>query len=186
MYSFLNSYHGRGVRTSFLPLYIIASKREKIKTFRSISTEILSEFSFFGLTSPVFVAIMKVPNLFLYRKELKAMKNIVKILALVLVLSMVTVVFASCGNTLSGTYKNDGLLGLGDSSLKFSGKKVTYTLEGESVEGKYEIKKNDEGKQVIVFDFEDDSIASLLDEQELPFEKIEGGIKIAGTKYTKD
>lgn len=114
------------------------------------------------------------------------MKNIVKVLALVLVLSMVTVVFVSCGTTLSGTYKNDGLLGLGDSSLKFSGKKVTYTIEGESVEGKYEIKKNDEGKQVIVFDFEDDSIASLLDEQELPFEKIDGGIKIAGTKYTKD
>jgi len=114
------------------------------------------------------------------------MKNITKILALVLVLSMVCVVFASCGTTLSGTYKNNGLFGLGDSSYKFSGNKVTYTLEGASVEGTYKITKNDDGDQVIIFDFDDDSIASLIDEVELSFEKTDDGIKISGTEYKKD
>ena len=35
------------------------------------------------------------------------MKNLTKILALVLALSMVCVIFAACGKTISGTYQSD-------------------------------------------------------------------------------
>ena len=108
------------------------------------------------------------------------MKKFAKVLALVLVLSMVCVAFASCATKLSGTYKNT----LGG-TYEFSGSKVTYkTLLGSS-EGTYEITKNDDGKQVIIFNFEE-SLAGLVNGQEIPFEKTDDGIKIGGVEYTKE
>ena len=95
------------------------------------------------------------------------MKNITKILSLVLVLSMVCIVFASCGKTISGTYQLDATAG--DSlksgvvtTLKFSGSKVTKTVEtyalGKVVttdtdEGTYEITETASGSLQISFTY---------------------------------
>ena len=107
------------------------------------------------------------------------MKHLAKALALVLVLSMVCMVFASCGSTLSGEYKNT----LGG-TYKFSGSKVTYTTLLGSNEGTYKITKNSEGKQVIIFEF-NESLAGIVNGQEIPFEKTDAGIKISGIEYKK-
>ena len=107
------------------------------------------------------------------------MKHLAKALALVLVLSMVCMVFASCGSTLSGEYKNT----LGG-TYKFSGNKVTYTTILGSNEGTYKITKNSEGKQVIIFEFKE-SLAGIVNGQEIPFEKTGDGIKISGIEYKK-
>jgi len=45
--------------------------------------------------------------------------------------------------------------------------------------------ENKDGDQVIIFDFDDDSIASLIDEVELSFEKTDDGIKIGGVDFKK-
>ena len=107
------------------------------------------------------------------------MKHLAKALALVLVLSMVCMVFASCGSTLSGEYKNT----LGG-TYKFSGSKVTYTTLLGSNEGTYKITKNSEGQQVIIFEF-NESLAGIVNGQEIPFEKTDAGIKISGIEYKK-
>ena len=52
------------------------------------------------------------------------MKNIVKVVAVVMAIAIVACVLASCGKLLSGTYKSDSLLS-SYVSYKFSGNKVT-------------------------------------------------------------
>ena len=121
---------------------------------------------------------MKLPSI--SQKGLFTMKHFAKALALVLVLSMVCMVFASCGTTLSGEYKN-ALTG----TYKFSGSKVTYTTLLGSVEGTYKITKNSDGKQVIIFEFEDSIAGIVANGQEIPFEKTDAGIKISGVEYKK-
>ena len=95
------------------------------------------------------------------------MKNITKILALVLVLSMVCVVFASCGKTISGTYTLDATAEAFDlktgavTTYKFSGNMYTCPVETylaskepqttETTEGTYEITEDDDGKLQISF-----------------------------------
>lgn len=115
------------------------------------------------------------------------MKKITKVLALVLALSMLCIVFASCGTTLSGTYTKDGLLA--DTTYKFSGDKVTLSVGSVSLNGTYEITKNDDGNQVITFEFEDSDLLSTIvsfgNGAEVPFEKTDDGIKIGGIEYKK-
>ena len=118
------------------------------------------------------------------------MKKSVRILAVVMVLLMVTLVFASCGKTLKGKYASE-FMGTG-STLEFSGKNITitYKLAGAelaSVEGTYEIKDNDEGKTVIVFTFGDDDASKYSGEFDFS-EGTEDGksyIKIGGVQYKK-
>ena len=58
------------------------------------------------------------------------MKNIVKVVAVVMAIAIVACVLASCGKLLSGTYKTDSVLG-SYVSYKFSGNKVkieTYAV----------------------------------------------------------
>ncbi|MCR5457715.1 MAG: hypothetical protein K6F14_06535 [Clostridiales bacterium] len=58
------------------------------------------------------------------------MKNIVKVVAVVMAIAIVACVLASCGKLLSGTYKTDSALG-SYVSIKFTGNKFkieTYVL----------------------------------------------------------
>ena len=118
------------------------------------------------------------------------MKNtFVKVIALVLVIATLTCVFASCGKTISGTYKAElgstSVLG-GSATYKFSGSKVTISVTAgafgfektTTFEGKYEI--NDDQ---ITFTFEDSDAGEYNGTQS--FEKGDGYIKIGGVTYTK-
>lgn len=113
------------------------------------------------------------------------MKNtFVKALALALALVTLTCVFASCGTRLSGTYSATAA-GTG-TVFEFKGSKVLITFKvvgfsGDPIEAKYEIKDD---KIKFIFD-EDSSEANNL-KGELPFEKGDDYIKIAGIKYTKE
>ena len=64
------------------------------------------------------------------------MKKLSKVLALVLAMSMICIIFASCGKTISGTYQLDATGSIGGAlksgivtTFKFSGSKVTKTVE---------------------------------------------------------
>ena len=115
-----------------------------------------------------------------------------KIIALALALSLVFAL-VSCGNTISGTYSIESF-GI-EVSLKFSGNKVNLTADipfvGEITnKGTYEITKDDDGDQMIKITFDED-VNSALDkiinwDGSVPFEKVDGGIKIAGIKWEKE
>ena len=121
------------------------------------------------------------------------MTKTVKVLALVMALVTVACLFVSCG-PISGTYVVEGAEDAGE--LKFSGKNVTMTTkEGEetyTLKGTYEL--NDE-KDKITFTFDADKsegegveeAVKFMNEllKEVPFEKGDDYIKIAGTKYVK-
>ena len=85
------------------------------------------------------------------------MKKIVSTVLVCVLLLSTMLALVSCGKMLSGTYA-DELTGL--TSYTFSGNKVTVKAGAgnytKSVEGTYEIKENDEGKEVIVFTFDSD------------------------------
>ena len=113
------------------------------------------------------------------------MKKLVKVLALVVVAAIACLALASCG--LSGTYKNNGLFGLGATELTFKGSKVTVEMGGVEAEGTYKIKDD---KITIEFADENEDEATFADlfkllNGEHDFEKGDDYIKIGGTKYTK-
>ena len=121
------------------------------------------------------------------------MKNITKVLALVLVLSMVCVVFASCGKTISGKYQLDaraGGLGGAVTTYNFSGNKYTLTVETyvlgsvtstETTEGTYEITENESGTLQITFTEKGAESAS----KPVVFEEGEDTIKIGLLTFKK-
>ena len=122
------------------------------------------------------------------------MKKSVRIMAVVMALLMVTLVFASCGKTISGTYEAEidgGILGKYTATYEFSGKKVTATkvistlLGSDTVtlEGTYEITEKDDGTMEITLNFEtsDDHVKSGT----FAFEQGDDYIKIGVAKYTK-
>ena len=102
------------------------------------------------------------------------MKNFTKVIALLLVLSISAIIFASCGNTLSGKY-DGGIKG----SYEFSGNKFTFKWTIITVEGTYKI----DGDK-IMFTFDGDENEYL--KPEMSFEKTDDGIKIGGFSYKKD
>ena len=119
------------------------------------------------------------------------MRKVVRIMAVVMVVLMVTLVLAACGKTLSGTYSAE-TFGTGK-TFEFSGNKVsvTYKVVGfnsDPIEGTYEIKDDK-----ITFDFvdesdvENDDLKSFLSglQGSLDFEEGDGYIKIGGVKYEK-
>lgn len=118
------------------------------------------------------------------------MKNtFVKVIALALVITTLVCVFASCGKTISGTYKAElgsTALAGGSTTYKFSGSKVTISVTAGALgfekttefEGKYEI--NDDQ---ITFTFEDSDAGKYSGTQS--FEKGDDYIKIGGVTYTK-
>ena len=122
------------------------------------------------------------------------MKKTVRILAVAMALLMVTLVFASCGKTLKGTYKAEfGVGGLAGytATYTFSGSKVEITKTGTLVgmsntttmTGTYEITEKDDGSMeiTITLDSEDDDIKSGT----FTFEEGEDYIKIGLVKYDK-
>lgn len=122
------------------------------------------------------------------------MKKITKVLALVMVLSMVCVIFASCAKTLSGSYKGEvdafGLAGA-EVVYEFSGSKVTVTATAEVLgfektsefEGTYEIAENEDGDLEITFTFEDEDAEKYGGTVSL--EEGDDYIKLGGVKYEK-
>ena len=122
------------------------------------------------------------------------MKKTVRIMAVVMAVLMVTLVLASCGNTLSGKYaRTEGTIIKSTTTYEFSGKNVTITSalgdqELFSLEGTYEIKDDK-----IAFDFtgseetDDSLLEGVLDglTDEVSFEKGDGYIKIGGVQYDK-
>lgn len=122
------------------------------------------------------------------------MKTFAKVLSLVLVAAMVCVLFASCGNTISGTYKGEvdafGLAGA-EVVYKFSGSKVSVTATASILgfektvesDGTYKIAENEDGKLEITFTFENSDAEKYGGT--FSFEKGDEYIKIGGAKYEK-
>ncbi len=119
------------------------------------------------------------------------MKKTVRIVAVVMAVLMVTLVLASCGATLSGTYSAE-VFGTGK-TFEFKGNKVTVTykvvgFESDPIEGTYKIEDNK-----ITFDFVDESDVENKDLKDFlgelkgsqSFEKGDDYIKIGGVKYEK-
>ena len=122
------------------------------------------------------------------------MKKTIRIMAVVMAVLMVTLVLASCGKTLSGTYEAE----IDAVVIKYT---ATYTFKGNNVDitkktttilgtvdtveltGKYEIAKNDDGTMeiTITLDSEDDDIKSGT----FAFEEGDDYIKIGVVQYTK-
>ena len=119
------------------------------------------------------------------------MKKIIS--ALLVCVLLVGCIFAlvSCGKTLSGKYKlGSGALG---ATYDFNGNKVTITTSvlgfEKAIEGTYEITKNDDDKEVIIFTFA--SGVEGADDYAGEFSFAEGKegdtnyIKIGGIQYNK-
>ena len=117
------------------------------------------------------------------------MKKIISALLVCVLLVGCMFALASCGKTLSGTYEAK-VVGTG-ASYEFNGNKVTITASvlgfEKEFEGTYEITKNDEDKEVIIFTFESEDAESY--DGEFAFaEGTEGDtkyIKIGGVQYNK-
>jgi uncharacterized lipoprotein YehR (DUF1307 family) len=109
------------------------------------------------------------------------MKKFTKVLALVVVASMLCLILASCG-ALSGKYRD----ALGLTTYEFKGNKVTLTISllgaKESFEGTYKINK-DGDEQEIEFTFGDKDAKDYSGTFE--FEKTDDGIKIGLFEYEK-
>ena len=121
------------------------------------------------------------------------MKKFTKILALVLVVTTVVCVLASCGIKLSGTYAGKAdLFGLAGAevSYKFIGSKVTITSKAkiagfektEIKDAKYEIIRNDDGTLSIKFTYDDGTSAYTA---KFAQDKNAKTITIDGITYTK-
>lgn len=111
------------------------------------------------------------------------MKKSIRVLALVMALTMVLFVFASCGKKLSGKYSAE-VLGT-SATYEFKGSKVTITVKalGSSVlevEGTYKI---DDDK--ITFTFESDDEDADKYNGTFDFEEKEDSIKIGLVEYKK-
>jgi len=111
------------------------------------------------------------------------MKRILSVVLAVAVLAALCLTFASCG--LSGTYKNNGLFGLGATELTFKGSKVIVEMGGVEAEGTYKIKDDK-----ITIELENDGNLGWDDLLKVfngthDFEKGKDYIKIGSTKYTK-
>lgn len=112
------------------------------------------------------------------------MKKSVRILAVVMVLLMVTLVFASCGKTLKGTYSAE-IAGTGV-EMEFEGKDVTITLKflGAEVGSSTGTYKIEDDQITLTFESDDDKVEAY--NGTFDFEEGEDYIKI-GTfgKFTK-
>ena len=121
------------------------------------------------------------------------MKKSIRILAVVLALTAILCVLASCGKTISGTYEAevDALIMKYTATYEFSGSKVNITkkttllgsVSTAEFKGTYEIAENDDGSMEITIELEteDDQIKSGT----FAFEEGEDYIKIGLVKYNK-
>ena len=122
-------------------------------------------------------------------------KNIVRIIAVALVVCMLSVMLASCGTVLSGTYSGEasffGLVG-GTATYSFSGKKVTLTVTTEvlgfsktsdPIEGEYLIAEKEDGTKTITFSFGEEDGDKY--NGTFAFAKGDDFIEISGVKFYK-
>lgn len=122
-------------------------------------------------------------------------KNMVRIIAVALVVCMLSVMLVSCGTALSGTYSGEaGFFGLvgGTATYDFSGKKVTLTVTTEvlgfsktsdPIEGEYSINEKEDGSKTITFTFGEDGGDKY--NGTFAFAKGDGFIEISGVKFYK-
>ena len=111
------------------------------------------------------------------------MKKSIRVLALVMALTMVLFVFASCGKKLSGEYSAE-VLGSG-ATYEFKGSKFTVTTKvlgtkAFEAEGTYKIKDDE-----ITITFESDDEDAKEYSGTFDFEEGDDYIKIGVAKYTK-
>ena len=122
------------------------------------------------------------------------MKVLTKVLAIVLAATMLCFVFASCADTVSGTYAGELDLGVAKAAVeyKFSGSKVTITYTAKilgvetskTLEGTYKIETKDEKKTMtITLDTKDDNAAKFSGSHS--YEKGDGFIKLDGVQLNK-
>lgn len=118
------------------------------------------------------------------------MKNIVRIASIALVAVMLVCMLASCSPKLSGSYKNDGIFGVGATTYTFKGSNVTITTEvggfEKTVEGKYEI-DDETGKITLTFEAEEEDAEAYAGTFDFAQGEENGVkyIKIGGAQYTK-
>lgn len=125
------------------------------------------------------------------------MKTALKITSVALVVVMLCVALASCGITLSGVYSSEGGLGSlagAKTSYNFKpGNKVTRTDTGTllgstsstETDGKYEIKKADDGTLSIKFTWEKEDGSTNVETKAFAENKDAGTITIGSIVYTK-
>lgn len=115
-------------------------------------------------------------------------KNIVKALALLLLLGALLSLFAACGRgALHGTYTALGI------TLTFDGDRFEVSKgESSSGSGTYKIEENEETGTRIYFTFEEgkgtyqsDFSSILIAENGVAFEKKDGYIRIAGIPFSE-
>ncbi len=121
------------------------------------------------------------------------MKKTVKLTAVALVVVILTLCFASCAKTISGSYGGEINLGLVKYEVvySFSGNNVTVTRQVKSIvgntdpvtiEGTYEIVDGETGTQIkFTYKANDDVVKGGT----FDFEEGDGFIKIAGIQYNK-
>ena len=122
------------------------------------------------------------------------MKNVLKVVALLMVAVIACTALASCGNKISGSYKGEIniLVASYEVVYDFSGSKVTVTHQLNSllgngdpvvVEGTYEIAEAADGELEITFEYESED--DVVKGGTFDFEEGDGYIKIGGVKYEK-
>ncbi|MGN1095888.1 MAG: hypothetical protein ACI4QR_05825 [Eubacteriales bacterium] len=115
-------------------------------------------------------------------------KKISRIVALMLVFSLICLALASCGKTLSGKYSSEDVLDSGV-TYTFRGSKVTVTAKiygfEKSFDGKYEIIKADDGTEQIKFTFESSDASEYAGTFSFSEDKDNKTITIGIFTYTK-
>ncbi len=117
------------------------------------------------------------------------MKKFVRILAMVMALTLLTLTLVACGSSLSGSYTKKGFVA--NTTLEFSGKNVTIQVGSLELKGTYTI---EDDKITIEFPEDEDdtkldaAIKAVMSEivGTKSFEKTDDGIKIGGVEYKKD
>lgn len=104
------------------------------------------------------------------------MKTAVKIIAVIMVLATITVLFASCGKTLNGTYKPAD--GAGSLTFDKDGN-VKGELFGITLSGTYSIDKDE-------IKFEKETVLGIGGTLTYSFEKSGKTIIIDGKEYVKE
>jgi hypothetical protein len=107
---------------------------------------------------------------------MKLMKTAVKIIAVIMVLATITVLFASCGKTLNGTYKPTD--GVGSLTFDKDGN-VKGELFGITLSGTYSIDKDE-------IKFEKETVLGIGGTLTYSFEKSGKTIIIDGKEYVKE
>lgn len=118
------------------------------------------------------------------------MKKIISLVLVCVLLVGCMFTLASCSTILMGKYEAKGLFGATTLEFNLDGT-MTYTKGSISLNGTYEIEKDDSGNYEIEFDFgeeDKDTLADLFDGDHSFSKGTEDGVdfvKIGGVRYNK-